>query len=70
MVILWVVYKVELGLMYLDMTQMSLKQRYMFFIKYKWLECFPLISLYNMFRVLWAYYFFHIYLVIGVLWAP
>ena len=28
-----------------------------FFIKYKWFEWFPLISLYNTFRVLWAYYF-------------
>ena len=53
MFILWVVYQIEVSLMYLDMTQMLF-----IFIKFKWLEWFPLISLYNMFRVLWAYYLY------------
>ena len=42
MFIWWVVYQTEVTLVYLDMTQILLKQRSVFFIKYKWLEWFPL----------------------------
>ena len=58
MFILWVVYQIEVALVYLDITQTPLKQRKLVFIKYKWLKWFPHISLYNTFRVSWASQFF------------
>ena len=57
MFILWVAYQMDVALVPWHDPNV-IKTEIMFFInQHKCLEWFPLISLYNMFRVIWAHYF-------------
>ena len=69
MFILRLVYHIEVALMYLDMTQMPLKQRYFLSLNISGLNGF--LSLHCIIRLGYGFYehtiFFHRYLVMGVL---